>query len=173
MAMVKKTISFKNISGEDVTEDWYFSLDESDAVDMELVHRPDVEDFLTDIVKNRDSRNLLDVYKQVLFASVGKKVDNLFVKDEQTLREFKFGGAYRQLFSELLEMDDAGAEFFNAFMPEKFMQQAREQAEKVWTEDELLAMTDEEFAAVAGRDEKDWSREHLLIAMKRKVGKAA
>lgn len=173
MAMVMRSISFTNISGEDVTEDWYFLLDESDAVDMELVHRPDVEDFLTDIVKNRDSRNLIDVYRQILFASVGKKDGNLFVKDEETLREFKLGGAYRKLFSELLDMDDAGAEFFNTFMPEKIMQKAREQAEKVWTEGELLAMTDQEFEGVAGKDEKDWSREHLLIAMKRKVIKAA
>lgn len=174
MGMVKKTISFVNaFTGEPFTQDWYFMLDESDAIDMELMHRPDVQEYVMGAVKNQKSRDLTTIFKEILFAAVGRKDGNRLVKDEETINEFKFGGAFRQLFSEILEMDDAGAEFFSEMMPDRVVAQAKEQAEKVWTEDELLAMTDDEFAAVAGRDEKDWSREHLLIAMKRKVSKAA
>lgn len=174
MGMVKKTISFTNMfTKEPVTEDWYFSLDESDAIDMELMHRPDVQEYVSGAVKNRQSRDLTSIFKEILFASVGRNVDNMFVKDTDTIRQFKYGGAFRQLFSEILEMDDAGAEFFAAMMPDRVVAEAKEQIAKQWTEDELLAMTDDEFKAVAGLDEKDWSREHLLIGFKRKTAKAA
>lgn len=174
MGMVKKTISYTNqFTNEPVTEDWYFSLDQSDAVDMELMHRPDVQEYVTGAVKKDQKRDLVSIFKEILFASVGKRVGDMFVKDAETVREFKYGGAFRQLFAELVDSDDFGAELFAAMMPDDVVAQAKEQANKVYTEEELLAMTDDEFKAVAGQDEKDWSREHLLIGFKRKTAKAA
>jgi hypothetical protein len=37
----------------------------------------------------------------------------------------------------------------------------------------LLAMTDDEFAQIAGDDESEMSREFLMIAIQRKSAKAA
>lgn len=170
---VKRTIHFKDIDGNDVEEDWYFSLDKSDVLDMDIVHHENVEEYLAEILKNKDSRRMLELWRELIFRSVAKREANLLVKDDEVLREFKFGGAYRQFFSEILEMEDAGAAFFMSIMPADIQAKVAQEQAREYSKDELLEMTDEEFAKVAGKDETSMSREHLLIAFQRRNGKKA
>jgi hypothetical protein len=170
---VKRTIRFLDLDGEPVEQDWYFSLGKTDALEMDLVHHEDVAEYLNDILKNKDSRKLLEVWKELLFRSVGKREGNLLVKNDEVLREFKQGGAYEQFFSELVEADDAGAEFFLSIMPADVQVKVVEEQNKTYTKDELMSMTDDEFAQVAGRDVTEMSKEHMQIAFLRKTSKAA
>lgn len=170
---VKKTISFADLDGNSVSEDWYFSLGKTDVLDMDLVHHEDVAAYLTQIMKDRDSRKLLEVWRELLFRSVAKREGKMLVKDESVLREFRYGGAFEQFFSEIIESEDAGAQFFMSIMPADIQEQITTEQNKVFTTEDLLAMSDSEFAAVAGTDEKEMSREHLLIAFQRKTAKAA
>jgi hypothetical protein len=166
---VKRVISFEDLDGNPVEQEWYFTLSEADASDMDLAHHENLEEYLTDVLKRKDSKTWLAILKDLLFASVGKREGNLLVKDESVLREFKFGGAYKQLFSELIEMDDAGAEFFNSIMPAKIQAKIAEEQGKTYTKDEMLAMTDDEFTKAFGTDQTAWDREVLLVAMQRKT----
>lgn len=173
MGAVKRTISFKNLDGQDVSEDWYFSLDEADAAELDLAHRKDLAEYLADIDKNKNTKEMLNVWRALLFASVGKRDGNLLVKDETTLRQFKFGGAYKQMFAELVESPDAGAEFFVSIMPDKVQKQVAAEQAKTYTTDEMMAMSDEEFDAAFGTDDTAWDKPVLLAAMRRKNSKNA
>lgn len=174
MGAVKREISFKNLDGEDVTETWYFSLDEEDAANTDLAHRPDLSEYLSTVDKNRDAKEVMNIWKTLLWASVGKREGNLLIKDEKVLREFKFGGAYKQLFAELVEDPDAGMHFFLKIMPDKVQKQVAAETSKTYNTDEMMAMSDEEFDKIFGTDDTKWDRDVLLVAMRRKnASKAA
>lgn len=175
---VKRTICFKDLDDQDVKQDWYFSLDKADIVEMDIIHEhsgseEDVMKYLQSILKEKRSRELLDLWKELLFRAVGKRVGSLLVKDEEAVREFRYGGAYRQFFSEIIEMPDAGSAFFLSIMPTDVQAKVAEQQARLYSKDELLAMTDEEFAEVAGTDVTEMSKEHMQIAFLRKTSKAA
>jgi hypothetical protein len=168
MGAVKREISFKNLDDQEVTETWYFSLDEEDAANTDLAHRPDLSEYLAAVDKNRDAREVMNIWKTLLWASVGKREGNLLVKDEQVLREFKFGGAYKQLFAELVDDPNAGMDFFLKIMPDKVQKKVAEEQAKTYDTDQMMAMSQEEFDAVFGTDDTKWDRDVLLVAMRRK-----
>lgn len=175
MAVVKRTISFEDIDGNPVEAEYYFQLAKTDVVEMDLIHdhQDDMEDYLHTVTTNRDTRELLKIYKEILFRSVARRVGNGLDKSDAVMLEFVQTGAYDALFSELLEEEDGGAAFFMSIMPEDVQEKAAEQAAKTYTTDDLLKMTDEEFTRVAGKKDEDMSRDHLLVAMKRRTMKMA
>lgn len=173
MSVVKRNISFQDLDGNPVEEEWYFELSEADAAEMDLAHHENVEAYLTDILERKDSKSWMAVLKEIMIAAVGKREGKLLVKDDAIRREFKFGGAYKQFFSELIEMEDAGNQFFVSVMPQNIQAKVAEELNKKYSKEELLAMTDEEFAKVAGTDVAEMSKEHMQIAFVRKTSKAA
>lgn len=170
---VKRTISFLDLDGNRVEEDWYFALDESDAADTDIAHKDNLETYLSEITKNKDSKSWLGVMKELLFAAVGRREGKLLVKGEDILRDFKFGGAYKQLFSELIEMEDAGAEFFASMMSASVQKKIAEEQNKAYSKEDMLGMTDEEFFSAFGKDETSYSPDVLLVAFQRRNSKAA
>jgi hypothetical protein len=167
MAVVKRDITFSNIDNEEVTETWYFSLGKKDVLDMELAHREDRDAFLKSIVSDKNGHDLLIVWRDLLFRAVGKRVGNQLVKNSEVLAEFEYGGAFEQLLSEFIEDVEGGAKFFIDIMPDDIKQQALEEVNKVYTKEELLGMTDDEFAKVVGTDFAQMSKEHQMIAFQR------
>jgi hypothetical protein len=169
---VKRTISFTDIDGNPKEEEYIFALDLDDAVEMKLVAEKgsEMEGYLTRIFKEVNVPEIVKTMKDMLFASVGRREGNLLVKDEQVKREFRYGGAYKQLFAELMEeMDSGAAEFFINIMPDQVQKQMKAELDKVYTKEELLAMTDEEFDKIAGTDTKKMSVEHFQIAFERRA----
>jgi hypothetical protein len=161
---VKRTISFVNLDGVAVDQDWYFALDEADASEMDLAFKKDLPKYLAEIQENEDGKELLHVMREILFASAGKREGNLLIKDASTRRQFKFGGAYKQLFSELLESDDGGMPFFLSIMPAKVQAQVAAEAGKTYSKEDMLGMTEDEFKKVFGTDETKYTQEQLLVA---------
>lgn len=171
---VKKTIRFQDLDEQWVEQDWYFSLGKTDVLDMDFIHNKDVAEYLTKIMKDKNSRELLKVWKDLLFRAVGKRIGNQLVKNDEILAEFRQGGAYEQFFSELIESDDAGASFFVAIMPSDIQEKVAKEQAKVWSKEELLAMSDGDFyQAVGTRDITAMSKEHMQIAWQRKNSEAA
>lgn len=170
---VHESITFKTPDGETVTEEWWFQLDETDAIEMDLVHDliamgGEAEDHLLNIVKNKDTKALGHLIKDLMLASVCKRDGNLLLKSEELTNQFRFGGAYRVFFSKILTSDDAGGSFFANVLPEKIRQQAAEQAAKVYSNEELLAMSDEDFYKSAGTsDLREMDTRFMTLAMNR------
>jgi hypothetical protein len=170
---VPRTIRFRDLDGNFVEQDWYFSLDKTDTLEMGLIHNEDVSHFLNNVIMSRDSLQLLRVWKDLLIRSVGERQGRLLVKDDNIRREFRQGGAYEQLLMELVESDDTGAGFFLSIMPDEIQNMINEEQAREYSREELLSMTDEEFSRVAGDDESRMSRKHLMISLQRKITKAA
>lgn len=165
---VKKVIRFNDIDGNPVEQEYYFTLGKSDVVDMDFAHSGDPKAYLQEIIDKKDSRQFLKLWRELLFRSVGKRDGNLLVKNETVLQEFKYSGAYEELFSELLQNDDGGTEFFMSIMPADVQEKIAEESAREYTKDQLLSMSQADFDRIVGTDEATMSREHLLIAFQRK-----
>lgn len=173
---VKRTISHNDLDGNPVSEDWYFTLGKTDVLEMDVVHdHEDVPAYLAAILKDakNHSRDILELWKEMLFRSVGQREGNLLVKDDAILRKFRYSGAYEQFLSELLDEDDAGASFFMAIMPKEIQDRVSAEQNKKYEKEEMLAMTDAEFSKAFGTDETAWDREVLVVAMQRQHHKNA
>lgn len=170
MGAVKRVIQFNDLDGNPVEEVYYFQLGKTDALETDVIHehKDDMEEYVRELAKGKNSRELVKVWQQLLFTAVGQRVGNQLIKSPEITAQFRFGGAYEQFFSELMESEDGGGEFFMKIMPEDVQERSEEAAKRVYTKEELLDMPDAEFDRIAGTDESKMSREHLLIAFQRK-----
>lgn len=176
MPAVMRTIRYTDLNGQPKEVEYWFSLGKTDAIELDFVHRKNPKQYLESIAKNQESRNLMEVWKDMLFRAVGKRVvgddGDYLVKNEQILNEFRGSGAYEQLFNELVESEDGGAEFFLSIMPEGVQANAEAEAERVnrnYSNQELLEMTDDAFYAVAGTKKfSEMDKRFQLIAWERR-----
>src|SRR5690606_10741321 len=168
---VRKIITHQTPDGTDVQSEWYFSLGQTDIVEMELSHMKDPGAYLKEIADNQDSRRMLDLWQEMLFRSVGIREDDLIIKDESVVRRFKGCGAYEAFFGELIGMPDAGFSFFASIMPADIQKKIAEGEvqDRSYSDEELLAMDEAEFRRIAGSNEKDWDRRYLMIGLRRKT----
>lgn len=172
---VRKIIKHETPDGVQVESEWYFSLGKTDMAEMDLAHMEDPGKYLQDLIDNKDSRAMLDLWQQMLFRSVGIREDDLIIKGEDVIRRFKGCGAYEQFFGELIEMPDAGFSFFISIMPADIQKKISEHQpeQREYSDAELLSMPEEEFRRIAGPNEKDWDRRYLMLGMQRKMAHKA
>jgi hypothetical protein len=102
----RRVIQFEDLDGKMITEEWYFRLDQKDALDLDVAHMKDPVSYMKGLLEQHNSRGLLDLWRSLLFASVGKRVGSRLVKSPENLAEFRDGGAFAALFDELLKEDD-------------------------------------------------------------------
>jgi hypothetical protein len=167
-----RTIRYTDLDGNPQAVDYWFSLGKTDAIKMDFVHRDDPKAYLESIAKNQESRNVMELWEELLFKSVALRTENHLVKNQEILDRFIGSGAYEQLFNELIESEDGGAAFFLSIMPQEVQENASKEIErntKEYTNDELLALDDETFFAVAGtKNVMDMDRRFMQIAWQRK-----
>ncbi|AVD99474.1 hypothetical protein SEA_BING_52 [Streptomyces phage Bing] len=176
MAAVMRTIRYTTLDGQPKAVDYWFQLGKTDAIELDFVHRKNPKQYLESIAANQETRNLMEVWKDMLFRAVGKRKmgedGEYIVKNPQILEEFVGSGAYEQLFNELAESQDGGAAFFLSIMPKEVQANADAEAARVnrdYSNDELLAMSDEDFYAVAGTKKfQEMDKRFQLIAWERR-----
>lgn len=168
--MLKKTITFPDLDGNDVTEDFYFNLNKAELAELELSHKSGLADHLRKIVDANDGGAIMDKFKEIITMSVGRRSEDgrRFIKNEEITNEFLQTNAYSELFIELVTDADAAAAFIRGIVPTD-LKEAVDKGEKVtdletadevpaWiaedrepTKAELQSMTKQQMAAVIAR----------------------
>lgn len=118
--MLKKTISYVDYNGTKREEDFYFNLTKAEIAEMELVTDGGITAHLQTIVDTKDSKLILETFKDLILKSYGVKSEDgrRFVKSEQLREEFSQTEAYSELFVELASSADAAAAFVNGIVPQ-------------------------------------------------------
>lgn len=197
--MHKQTITYDDLfSEEKITEDHYFHLSKADIAELQLIYRGGWDEHLKSVGNSGDGKLIIDTFKDLIFRSYGKRVGQDFDKSEEISRRFMASEAYSELFMKLMNEPTFAAEFVNGVMPKELREQAElanlheaakatvqgdvivepttEKKATDYSRDELLAMSDEEFEKVAGKDPAKMSKESpqlLEIAYLRKVRRNA
>lgn len=170
--MLTKPITYDDLDGNSVTETFNFNLTAAEAAELEVSQKGGLSEYARQISETKDLKTLIGLFKELILLTYGKREGNRFVKKDEYTEEFIQTGAYSELFWELSTKAGKAVEFFQGVLPAKFseeMEKAQKaEAEKVYTDDELLTMTDVEFAKIAGTTAMQMSKRHLQIAMQRR-----
>lgn len=120
--MLKKTMTYKDFNGNDVTDDFYFNLTKAEILEIEMDTDKAIglEATILALQEEKDSRKIMELFKNIIRKSIGKKSADgkRFIKNDQIADEFMETEAYSDLLMEFITDSQKGAEFFNAIIPQ-------------------------------------------------------
>jgi hypothetical protein len=120
--MLKKSITYKDLDNETVTEDFYFHLSKAEIAELE-VDAPggSFQKMFEDIIARNDKSMILKTFKLVLHKAYGIREEGnnrRFRKSDEISEEFLQTDAYSELFTELMTNPESAAQFILAVIPE-------------------------------------------------------
>lgn len=108
--MLKKTITYKDLDGNQAEEDAYFNLTKAEAIELNI--RNDLEV----IGRGRNNNEIMDTFKRILSMSYGVRTGNgKFIKEG--FPEFAASEAYSELFMEIWTKPEYAIEFIKGILP--------------------------------------------------------
>lgn len=129
--MLKKTIKFNDLDGNEVEEVHYFHLNKAELVEMEMSHDGGLSATLQRIVETEDGQGIIREFKLIVLGAYGKRSDDgrRFIKNQQLRDEFEASEAYSALFMELITNTEAAIDFVNGVIPQGLAEEAAKIAE--------------------------------------------
>ena len=117
--MLTKTITYTDYDGNERTEKFYFNLNESELVEMEVSATGGLTKYIEKILEEKDGGKIMAVFKDLLFRSYGEKSSDgkRFMKSKELSIAFSQTEAYNKLFMELCTDQNAAANFVNGIIP--------------------------------------------------------
>lgn len=117
--MIKKTITFEDLDGNVLVEDFYFHLSKADIAEMELSRKGGLTEYLNKIVAEEDGAKLVEMFKDLLTKTVGKRSEDgrRFIKTQEITDEFVQSDAYSEMFIELATNAEQASAFVNGIVP--------------------------------------------------------
>lgn len=122
--MLKKTMTYTNLDGQEVTEDFYFNMTKAELIKLQLREGEGFQDYITQVVNAGNGTAIVETFEKLVGLSYGEKIDGRFVKKPGAFEAFMSTEAYSDFFYELVTSAKAGAEFINAVMPKDLVEQA-------------------------------------------------
>jgi len=117
--MYKKVITYTDFDGNERTEEFLFNFTKAEVAEMEVSSEGGLANKIDKVVKEKDSKQIIGIFKDVLLKAYGVKSDDgrRFIKTQELRDEFSQTEAYSQLFMDLATNETAAAEFINAIVP--------------------------------------------------------
>lgn len=128
--MLKKQITYTNIDGESVTEEFYFNMTKAELLKLELSEN---EGFQARIERIQQpgipGRVVLDTFDGILRQAYGvRTADGKFIKPVTAFQEFSASEAYSELLFELVTDANKTAQFINGIMPQNIVEEVEREA---------------------------------------------
>lgn len=121
--MLKKTITYTDYNGVELTEDFYFNLSKAEAIELEVGIPGGLTTMIQNIVAANDSPSIIKIFKEFILKSYGVKSPDgkRFIKNDENGRpladKFKETEAYSELFMELATNAEEASKFINGIIP--------------------------------------------------------
>lgn len=117
--MLKKTITYKDLDGNTVTEDFYFNLSKAEIAEMELSMDGGMSAHLQRIVEEKNGAHIIETFKDIIRRSYGRRSEDgkSFLKKPEYFEAFVTTDAYSELFMEIVTDADAAAKFVVGIVP--------------------------------------------------------
>ncbi len=134
--MVKKTVTFTNFDGKEVTKDFYFNLSKMEFRVLDRKIPGGLQNMIDQIMKEKDEDRLIDLLDILILESYGEKSeDDRFVKEDRYGRRlstfFKVSEAWDVLFMNLVKSEAELREFLTGIVPKDVADKADEEAKKL------------------------------------------
>lgn len=128
--MLKKTINYTDFDGNPVSEVFCFNLTKAECIDLDFMYEEHggLKEYLSNLVKkiqadpdHAPKRPMYEFLKLMIRMSVGKRVGNKFVKNDEIANEFLQTEAYSEFLMDLLNTEknpNGVEEFMSGILPE-------------------------------------------------------
>jgi len=118
--MFKKMITYTDYNGVERKENFYFNLEKSELLEMELGVTGGLRELLQLLIEKQDIPKLMKSFKDIILKSYGEKSADgrVFNKSEALSDAFYHTKAYSNLYMELLSDANSAAAFINGLIPE-------------------------------------------------------
>lgn len=125
--MLKKTVTFEDYDGDEVTETFYFNLSKAELVELEVEFDGGLAKFLQRIIDDGNVANMIEQFKRIVLLSYGVRSEDgkRFIKNDQVREEFTQTAAYSAVFMELATSDQAAAAFLMGVLPKDMAQETQ------------------------------------------------
>lgn len=122
--MIKKTITYENYDGEQITEDFYFNLTKAELLELEIEHEGSMTRYIEKIIGSKNQVKLMELFKEIIHKSYGVKTPDgrRFIKNDEVLAEFKQTVAYSDLYVKLSTDADEASAFVKGIMPKDVLE---------------------------------------------------
>lgn len=118
--MLKKSITFKDFNGSEITEDFYFHLNTAEIMKwLTTSGNYTLDKLLERLIEERNGKKIMNIFEDLISMSYGKpSLDGRkFIKNDELREDFLQTEAYSQLFMELVTDAKKAADFINAIIP--------------------------------------------------------
>lgn len=117
--MIKKTISYTDLFGNEKTEDLYFNLTIMELADIDARYEGGLEKHINNIIKKKDGRQLAELIKDMILTSYGEISEDgrKFIKNEDIKEAFDNSIPFEELYTELLTNEDEAEKFISGITP--------------------------------------------------------
>lgn len=186
-----REITFPDIHGEPITEVWWFGLTQEETVKLEMSEDGGLTGYLEKIAHTdkkgnlvvANGREIMRIFREMIAMTVGRRVERngreLFEKNEEIKAEFMDTEAYSVLFMDLVTNTESAVSFVNGIKPADYEELVKkaQAMKKAEAQEESAAVDDAPDWVKEGRLPTDTelqgaSREHLLLAMRRRTQQA-
>jgi hypothetical protein len=146
--VLKKTITYKDFNGNEISEDFFFHLSKAELVELEMSHDGGLSSAIQRIIDTEDNKKIIEEFKNIIMTAYGKRSDDgrRFVKNQELRDEFASTEAYSELFMELVTDTDAAVEFVNGIIPQGMTEEAAQAAGIDPKTTPIIAVVDEDKA---------------------------
>lgn len=133
--MVKKTVTYPDFEGKEVTKDFYFNLSKMEFRVLDRKIPGGLQNMIDQIMKEKDEDRLIDLLDILILESYGEKAeDGRFVKEDRYGRRlssfFKISEAWDVLFMNLVSNENELHEFLMGIVPKDVAEKAAEESAK-------------------------------------------
>lgn len=125
--MYKKSIAYTDYDGKEITEDFYFNLNEVEVAEMQTSVEGGYAEMIKKMINTKDAAKLIEMLKDLILRSYGVKSDDgkRFIKNPKIIEEFTQTAAYPALYMSLVTDEKQAADFVNKIFPAKLMSEAK------------------------------------------------
>lgn len=120
--MYKKPITYTDIDGNSVTEDFYFNLTKAEITELEFSYGGGLTAVIKQLSEKNDIGKIIEVIKDVVLKAYGERITDRagkdrFIKSSDAKESFTATEAYSELFISFVQNPDAFNEFLIGVMP--------------------------------------------------------
>lgn len=117
--MLKKTITYTDWNGNEVSEDFWFNLTQAEIVKLNYSYPGGLEEYTKKCASDGDIDSAFKLLEKIITLSYGKKSldGKRFIKSTEITDEFMQTEAYSNLFMELITDTNKAQTFVNGIIP--------------------------------------------------------
>lgn len=136
--MIKKTIKFEDLNGNEVITDAYFNLSKFDIAKLDIEYEDvkfvdengevlnGTQAVIRDIIANPKGKKILAFIENLVQKSYGKRIDDVeFRKSEEILASFMATDAYSELILSFVDNTEELTNFISGIIPKKLLEEAQ------------------------------------------------